>query len=139
MTTVYDACVASIGNENNVTRLMQCISNSLEMSRRDSDNNSTDVMTDAASNMAGGSDGVSAADLEMYVKEVDIKSWLLLLTGAMVFFMQVKIFRLWQQLLDASGITVLSPFMSRCECCGGNILYRLALPWCVRVRFVKRT
>lgn len=97
MSSVYESCSAESGG--NLELVVECVANWVESSRNGGNggNGTTD-----------GSSSPTATATKTYVDTDELKSWLLVLTGALVFFMQV------------------CANLNFCECMGNDTIYSIA-------------
>jgi hypothetical protein len=136
--SVYDTCVLTNGVEN-VTNLMQCISNLLEESSLNANLTSNGdggfIDRDTSPSVAATTPTTTSSS-GIVVDGEDLKSWLLLLTGAMVFFMQVR----QNSCTSAYWHTTLLPIGTHPASLSLAVFngYRLDLPWSAQVQFERR-
>jgi hypothetical protein len=124
MTSIYNTCSATHGDD--LALVVQCVSEWVETVTSQAVNaTSTQAATEPAAFPAG-----------KYVEAAELNRWLLVLSGAMVFFMQVRI--------STASVSHLRVQQTRNGYLSPSIFVALdcdrpGSPWFVPVRFVKRT
>jgi hypothetical protein len=83
--TVYDTCSAQFGGDS--TQIIQCVADWVEAVTSELSN--ATALAVANANAAADASN-TAIDTSRYVDAAELNSWLLVLAGSMVFFMQVR-------------------------------------------------
>jgi hypothetical protein len=123
MTSIYNTCTNTHGDD--IALVVQCVSEWVETVTSQAVN---------ATNTQVATEPVFPAG--KYVEAAELNRWLLVLSGAMVFFMQVRI--------STASVSHLRVQQTRNEYLSPSVFTALdcdrrGSPWFVPVRFVKRT